>query len=62
VNWPDRFFAKIVDSLLAETGNEGGRVGDAMTYILNARELFNFALPLMQAVASNRIPIPAKTL
>ena len=26
-NWPDRFFAKIVDSLLTKTGNNGSRVG-----------------------------------
>lgn len=52
-NWPDRFFAKIVDSLLGETGNDGGRVGHAMTYILSARELLNFTLPLMKAVAAD---------
>jgi aminoglycoside 3-N-acetyltransferase len=52
-NWPDRFFAKIVDSLLGEAGNKGGRVGDAMTYILSARELLDFALPLMKAVATD---------
>lgn len=52
-NWPDRFFAKIVDSLLARTGNNGARVGNAMTYILGARELFDFALPLMKAVAAD---------
>jgi aminoglycoside 3-N-acetyltransferase len=52
-NWPDRFFAKIVDSLLGEAGNKAGRVGDAMTYILSARELLDFALPLMKAVATD---------
>ncbi|MHB8501786.1 MAG: AAC(3) family N-acetyltransferase [Candidatus Acidiferrales bacterium] len=50
-NWPDRFFAKIVDAYLAETGNQGGCVGDAMSYILRARGLLDFALPLMEAVA-----------
>lgn len=30
-NWPDRFFAKIVDSLLSKTRNHGARVGEAMT-------------------------------
>jgi aminoglycoside 3-N-acetyltransferase len=55
-NWPDRFFAKIVDSLLTKTGNEGGRVGDAMTYILSARELMDFALPLMEATAADPLP------
>ena len=59
-NWPDRFFAKIVDSLLTKTGNEGGRVGDAMTYILSARELVDFALPLMKATAAD--PLAAQSL
>jgi aminoglycoside 3-N-acetyltransferase len=52
-NGPDRFFAKIVDSLLAKTGNNGARVGKAMTHILSARELFDFALPIMKAVAAD---------
>jgi aminoglycoside 3-N-acetyltransferase len=52
-NWPDRFFARIVDSLLAKTGNKGARVGDAMTYLLSARQLFDFALPVMKAVAAD---------
>jgi aminoglycoside 3-N-acetyltransferase len=52
-NWPDRFFAKIVDAYLAATGNQGGRVGNALSYILRARGLLDFALPLMQAVAKN---------
>jgi aminoglycoside 3-N-acetyltransferase len=52
-NWPDRCFAKIGDSLLGEVGTKGGRVGDAMTYILSARELLDFALPLMKAVATD---------
>jgi aminoglycoside 3-N-acetyltransferase len=52
-NWPDRFFAKIVDSLLIKTGNNGARVGYATTHLLNARELFDFALPVMEAVAAD---------
>ena len=44
--WPDRFFAKIVDSFLTKTRNNGARVGEAMTYVLSARELFDFALSL----------------
>jgi aminoglycoside 3-N-acetyltransferase len=52
-NWPDRFFAKIVDSFLIQTRNHGRRVGNGMTYLVNARELFDFALPLMQAVAAD---------
>ena len=52
-NWPDRFFAKIIDGYLAKTGNKGARVGDAMTYMLSAREVLDFALPLMKAVAAD---------
>jgi len=52
-HWPDRFFAKIVDSFLAKTGDKGALVGNAATYILSARELFNFALPVMKAVAED---------
>lgn len=59
-NWPDRFFARIVGSLLAQTENMGRRVGDAMTYILSARQLLDFALPLMKAVAED--PLAADCL
>jgi aminoglycoside 3-N-acetyltransferase len=59
-NWPDRFFAKIVGSLLSQTGNNGGLVGNAMTHVLRARELLDFALPLMKAVAAD--PLAMKSL
>lgn len=51
-NWPDRFFARIVDAHLAETGNGGGLVGDAASHIVSARALLNAALPMMHSVAS----------
>jgi aminoglycoside 3-N-acetyltransferase len=54
-NWPDRFFAKIVDSLLVKTENNGALVGNAMTHILSARELLDFALPVMEAVAADQL-------
>jgi hypothetical protein len=59
-SWPDRFFAKFVDSLLSKTRNNGARVGKAMTHVLSARELFDFALPLMKAVAAD--PLAAESL
>lgn len=52
-NWPDRFFARIVDTYLARTGNRGGRVGDAASVLLDARGLLEFALPVMEAVAAD---------
>ncbi len=50
-NWPDRFFARLVDGLLEETGNHGGRVGDAQCFVLDSRALLEFALHRMTAVA-----------
>jgi aminoglycoside 3-N-acetyltransferase len=54
-NWPDRFFARIVDGFLTASQNRGGRVGDAWCHLLSARELLQFARPLMERVASNRV-------
>jgi aminoglycoside 3-N-acetyltransferase len=50
-NWPDRFFAKIVDAYLARVKNSGGKVGDAQSYLMPARELFTFATDIMTRVA-----------
>jgi aminoglycoside 3-N-acetyltransferase len=52
-NWPPRFFARLVDTCLARTNNEGGRVGDAKCFLLNARGLLEFALGVMKAVAAD---------
>jgi aminoglycoside 3-N-acetyltransferase len=50
-NWPDRFFAHIVDAHLRDTENEGGLVGDARCHLLDARALLDCALPIMTRVA-----------
>ena len=50
-NWPDRFFARLVDSYLAETRNGGGRVGHAVSHLFSARGLLAFAQPVMERVA-----------
>ncbi|HEX7981258.1 MAG TPA: AAC(3) family N-acetyltransferase [Gemmatimonadaceae bacterium] len=50
-NWPDRFFARLVDALLKATANDGGCVGDARTHLIRARDLFDFARPIMELVA-----------
>ena len=52
-NWPDRFFAKIVDSYLIQSNNQGGYVANSRTYLFRAQELLDFALPLMSAVADD---------
>lgn len=50
-NWPDRFFARLVDSHLSATRNPGGLVGHARSYLMSARRLLAFARPLMERVA-----------
>jgi len=50
-NWPEQFFAEIVDGYLAASGNTGGLVGDARSYLFSARSLLEFALPVMKSVA-----------
>jgi len=59
-HWPDRFFARLVDTYLANTRNRGGFVGNAHAFVLDARELLTFALTVMKAVAGN--PRAASTL
>lgn len=52
-SWPDRFFARIVDTHLEETGNEGGTVGDATAHLIDAPALLDAALTAMRAVAAD---------
>jgi aminoglycoside 3-N-acetyltransferase len=52
-HWPPRFFARLVDSYLARTNNRGARVGDAQSFLLDARGLLVFALGVMRAVAAD---------
>jgi aminoglycoside 3-N-acetyltransferase len=51
-NWPNRFFATIIDGFLASTTNTVGLVGDARTYVLSVRELFEFAAPLLAKIGN----------
>ena len=55
-NWPDRFFASLVDGYLAATGNGGGRVGDAPSHLLAVRGLLEYAQPRMERVARGQTP------
>ena len=50
-NWPDRFFASLVDGYLERAHNRGGRIGGATAHLIPAQELYDFAAPLMQAMA-----------
>jgi aminoglycoside 3-N-acetyltransferase len=58
-NWPDRFFAHLVDAYLARTGNRGALVGNAQTFLLDSPGLLEFTLPVMKAVAADPAAMPA---
>jgi aminoglycoside 3-N-acetyltransferase len=51
-NWPDRFFAQIVNAYLAQMQNKGGRVGYAHCFLFDAKGLLALALEQMRVVAT----------
>ena len=54
-NWPDRFFAQIVNAYLAKTHNRGGRVGHAHGFLFDARGLLALATGEMRLAASKPV-------
>ena len=54
-NWPDRFFARLVDTYLRHTNNSGALVGDARGFLVDSRGLLEFALRVMRAVADDAV-------
>jgi hypothetical protein len=50
-NWPERFFAQIVNKHLATTHNRGSRIGYAHSFLLDARGLLETATSEMRAAA-----------
>jgi aminoglycoside 3-N-acetyltransferase len=61
-NWPDRFFAQIVDGFLTKTRNQGGKVGHSQTYVLPAKELFEYSKPIMEGVAKDGAKVLSKLI
>lgn len=53
-NWPDRFFAQIVNAYLATTQNRGARVGHAHCFLFDAKGLLVLALDEMRAAAGGK--------
>ena len=51
--WPERFFARIVDGYLEASGTRGGRVGNAASYLIDAAALYDFAAPSVQRTAGS---------
>ena len=51
-SFPADVFSQIVDGYLALTSNRGGKVGNAASYLIDARGLLDHALSAMQRFAS----------
>jgi aminoglycoside 3-N-acetyltransferase len=52
-NWPDRFFARLVDSYLTSQNKRAVCVGNAPSFLFPAAELLSFALPWMYVIAAD---------
>ena len=50
-DWPNRFFAQLVDGYLESATNLGSAVGNSRAYLISADDLFKYAAPIMQRVA-----------
>ena len=54
-NWPERFFARIVDDFIAQNAGTArcavGKVGDGDSFLLDAAGLVEFAIPVMERTA-----------
>jgi aminoglycoside 3-N-acetyltransferase len=51
-SWPVNFFENIVDGFLNDSGNYGGRVGNAESYLISSRGLYDYAAGMMKRVAA----------
>jgi aminoglycoside N3'-acetyltransferase len=50
-SWPDGFFSRIVDGYLTQSRNEGGVVGNARSYLIDAKDLSQYAAAVMRETA-----------
>ncbi len=50
-SWPDSFFSRIVDGHLTQSRNEGGVVGNARSYLIDANDLSRYAAAVMRETA-----------
>ena len=56
VRWPERLFGEIVEGYLEITGNQGALVGNARSYLLDARGLLDHGLAVLREKALSRLP------
>jgi len=50
--WEDRFFAHIMEKFIASGRASEGAIGNAKSYLFRARELIDFAIPIMVETAN----------
>jgi hypothetical protein len=52
-NWPDRFFASIVDAFLHRSADQGGIAGDTAAFLIPVRPFLDFARSVMERTAAD---------
>jgi aminoglycoside 3-N-acetyltransferase len=52
-NWPEDFFAQIVDGFLAQSGNTGGKVGNATSHLIPSHGMLAAAIGEMERVVKS---------
>lgn len=50
--WPPDLFRQVTDAFIVQTGNAGGRIGNAESHLLDAQPLLAFALEFMRDMAT----------
>ena len=50
-DWPDRFFAEIIETYLRKFSVIAGKIGQATTYVVDAKQLSEFAVSIMVETA-----------
>lgn len=51
-NWPDDFFAQLIDGYVQQAGTNAGTVGNAPSLLISARGLLKYALGEMKRIAT----------
>ncbi len=57
-DWRDRFFAHVVTRFIADERATSGTIGNATSYLIGARELVDFAVPMMVQEANRYFSSP----
>jgi aminoglycoside 3-N-acetyltransferase len=50
--WPDRFFATILEKYIQENDIKSAKIGNALSYLISAKSLVDFAIPIFVQAAN----------